>query len=231
MVDKTGTITQGKPELSSLKNVSEMLEERVLSILGSLEKLSEHPIAGAIVESVSGSVREFYKVDDFKNTEGRGIEGVIDDRKYFVGSPAFMRDKGLKVADKEIKEATDVAGTPVILADSDRIIAYATVSDKIKDNAPRAISELHKMGIKLVMLSGDDKKTADAIAKQVGIDEVIAEVLPDQKLSKIKALQGEGRVVAMAGDRGPRDPQLHGPGQPEHRLQRLLAAPERHPLR
>ncbi|MBI2474362.1 MAG: cadmium-translocating P-type ATPase [Candidatus Taylorbacteria bacterium] len=200
VVDKTGTITRGKPELVNFINVSRRSDAEVLSIIGSLEKKSEHPIAGAIIESVREKGIELKEAQSFKAIEGQGVSGELDGQKYFVGSPALMKKLGLSPEESKVAEFVEGGATPIFLATEKELLAYAVVADELKDGAVEAVANLHKMGIKVVMLTGDDKRTASFIAKKVGIDDVIAEVLPDQKLEKIKALQDTGKIVAMAGD-------------------------------
>jgi len=219
VVDKTGTITKGKPELTNFINVSNMTDLQLLSIIGSLEKKSEHPIAGAIMESITERKIQTGDVKDFTNIEGKGISAEIDGRKYFLGSPSLIKSLGLNADEQKIKDFVEGGGTPIMLATEEKLLAYAIVSDSLKPESKEAVRVLHKMGIKVVMLTGDDKRTAAYIAREVGIDDVVAEVMPGDKLRIIKELQ-EGtfknlglldlpqgkkiknsrRVVAMAGD-------------------------------
>ena len=201
VVDKTGTMTKGKPELVGFENVSgDLADEEVLSILASLEKTSEHPVAYAIVEYAKAKKVLFQPVKQSEAIKGKGTQGTIEGVRYVAGKTGFMADLGLTVPSKSIEKETAKGKTPVVLATSERVLAIVFVADAVKPEAIQAVKDLHALGIKTVMLTGDTKNTAKAIAKQVGIDEVIAEVMPDDKLQKIKALQGQGHVVAMAGD-------------------------------
>lgn len=200
VVDKTGTITKGKPELVSVENFSEMSDERLITILASLEKKSEHPIAHAIVSYADEHKIDTLDVSDFEAIKGKGVKGAVGGDMYFVGNAKLVEELGLSFDGDTFKEATLSGKTPVVVATEKKVLGLVFVSDSLKPEAEQAISKLHKLGIKVVMLTGDNKNTAEYIAKQVGIDEVVAEVLPEDKLDKIKALQAEGKVVAMAGD-------------------------------
>jgi P-type E1-E2 ATPase len=143
------------------------------------------------------SLRE---VKNFESIKGKGLKGIIDDIEYYAGNLTLVRDLHLAVDTSHLETETKEGKTPVILATKEQVLATILVSDGVKGEAAEAIKNLHRLGIKTVMLTGDDKNTAEYIARQVGIDEVIAHVLPEDKLRKIKELQTEGRIVAMAGD-------------------------------
>ncbi|MFZ2500965.1 MAG: heavy metal translocating P-type ATPase [Minisyncoccia bacterium] len=204
VVDKTGTITKGKPELVSLKNFSEKSDTEIVTILASLENKSEHPIAHAVVAYAKVKNISLVPVEHFEMLKGKGITGIVGGVQYHVGSAKLADDqqlggetpKLLEMLGKDTKEGK----TPVILVAEGKVLAIAMVADAIKPEAVEAVRDLHKLGIRVVMLTGDDANTARYIADQVGIDEVVAEVLPEDKLNKIKELQAQGQVVAMAGD-------------------------------
>ncbi|HEY4494496.1 MAG TPA: copper-translocating P-type ATPase, partial [Candidatus Paceibacterota bacterium] len=200
VVDKTGTITKGKPELTSIKKYTDIKEEEIISILASLENKSEHPIAHAVVEYAKSKNIDLISVEDFEIVKGKGIKGKLNDKEYFAGNTKLISDLNISFDSKDIVNETSEGKTPVILATRDSILAVIMVSDSIKPEAIEAVKNLHKLGIKTIMLTGDDKNTANAIAKEVGIDDVVAEVLPSDKLEKIKSLQKNGHIVAMAGD-------------------------------
>ena len=200
VVDKTGTITKGKPEFLSLKNYSSKTDLEIISILASLEKKSEHPIAQAIIDYTIEEDIAVLAADRFEIIKGRGLKGVIDGVEYFAGSVRYMNDLGLSVDNEVIKGETTEGKTPVILATGGKILSVAMVADAIKAEAVGSIANLHKLGFEIVMATGDDKNTAEYIAKQVGIDKVFAEVMPEDKLQIIKKLQSEGKIVVMAGD-------------------------------
>ncbi len=215
VVDKTGTITRGKPELISIQNFStgkgqtlsiserfdlEEPNKKLISILASLENRSEHPIAHAVSAYAKAENIELLAVDNFQAIKGQGLNGIIAGVEYFAGNLKLMQSLNLAVDLKLIEQETVAGKTPVILARRGEVLGVALVADAIKPEAVEAVANLHRLGIKVVMLTGDDKNTAAHIAKQVGIDEVVAEVLPADKLNKIKELQTAGKVVAMAGD-------------------------------
>lgn len=216
VMDKTGTITKGQPEVTDLVlNTSVILSEvntkskdpvtnkpenKMLQILASLEKHSEHPLAQAIVKKAQQENVEFSKTDHFEAIEGKGLKGTIDQIEYFAGSSKLMQELGLTV-DQEVMQSFATEGkTPIIFATKKEIIAYIAIADTIKDDAKKTIETLHTLKIKVVMLTGDNEKTAQYIAKQVGIDEVIAEVLPSNKAQEVKTIQSNNTIVAMVGD-------------------------------
>lgn len=200
VVDKTGTITKGKPELVSIKKYSNQSEDEAVSVLASLESKSEHPIAHAVVEYARKKNISTVLIQDFEIIKGKGLKGTINGTQYFAGNTKLISDLKLSLDTQSIESETKEGKTPVILATNKEIVAVVMVADAIKPEAIEAVKNLHKLGIKTVMLTGDNKNTAQAIAKEVGIDDVVAEVLPDDKLNKIKSLQNEGHIVAMAGD-------------------------------
>ncbi len=200
VLDKTGTITKGKPELASVMNFSGQDDEEVLSVLASLEKKSEHPIAHAIVTHAAERKIALKEVKDFQAIKGKGIEGTIEDVVYYAGNTKLIADLRLAFDTATLAEETKRGKTPIILATKEKVVGVVMVADAVKPEAIVAIAHLHKLGIKTVLLTGDDSNTALAIAKEVGIDDVVAEVLPEDKLNKVKELQAKGLVVAMAGD-------------------------------
>ncbi|MDO8566542.1 MAG: heavy metal translocating P-type ATPase [bacterium] len=208
VVDKTGTLTRGKPELVSLKNMSNKSDTDIIAILASLENKSEHPIAHAVTVYAQEKNISLFSVDQFEILKGKGISGIISNTTYHVGSAKLAGElAGTTRSDLENSDLRSdlVAGTregktPVILAENGKVLAVAMISDQIKPEAIKAVKDLHALGIRVVMLTGDDANTARFIADQIGIDEVVAEVLPEDKLNKIKELQAQGKSVAMAGD-------------------------------
>ncbi len=200
VLDKTGTITKGKPELISIQNVSQKSEEEVVALLATLENKSEHPIAHAILSYAKDKHINLLPVENFEALKGKGVKARIGGVEYFAGNVALLKDLDLSFDAESIEKETSEGKTPVILASKETVLSVVMVADAIKPEAKSAIFELHKLGIRTVMLTGDNKNTAQAIAKEVGIDEVMAEVLPEAKLNKIKELQAEGNIVAMAGD-------------------------------
>ncbi len=200
VMDKTGTITNGKPAVTDVNVTAKIAQKKVLQLLASLEKQSEHPLAQAVVEKANEDKVDLLSVSNFKALEGKGLEGTIAGVQYFAGNLKLVEDLGLKVDANLIKKMTSQGKTPVILATKKGILAYIAIADTIKDDAQEAVSALHDLGIKVAMLTGDNSRTAEHIAKQVGIDRVIAEVLPADKANEVKKLQDEGYKVAMVGD-------------------------------
>ncbi len=201
VMDKTGTITKGRPELVEIKNSSQKSEQEIVSILASLESKSEHPIAHAIASYAQDKNISTSKVESFDAIKGQGLKGAIGNVEYFAGNERLAKSLNLKFDAESFKSETQKGRTPIILATKNELLGIFFVADALKDNAKEAIENLHRLGIKkVIMLTGDDENTARHIAGQVGIDEVIAEVMPEDKLNAIKKLQSEGYVVAMAGD-------------------------------
>ena len=200
VVDKTGTITKGKPEVVSINNLSSRAENEIIALLASLEKKSEHPLAHAIVSYADEKHMLSLAVEQFEALKGRGLRGSIDGVQYYAGNARLMNELHLAFDTTIIEEETHNGKTPIILATEKEVLGIVMVADAIKPEAVDAVARLHALGIRVVMLTGDDKNTANYIAKQAGIDDVVAEVLPEDKLQKIKALQAEGKIVVMAGD-------------------------------
>jgi len=200
VVDKTGTITRGKPELTHVQNVSNLPEEKIISVLASLESKSEHPIAHAVLAYAKAKNISLVSTSGFESIKGKGVKAVVENTEYFAGNTKLISDLKLSFDLNKIEAETLQGKTPIILATKDAVIGVVMVADAIKPEATLAVKNLHKLGIKVIMLTGDNKNTAQAIAKEVGIDDVVAEVLPEDKLNKIKELQNQGRIVAMAGD-------------------------------
>ena len=200
VVDKTGTITKGKPQIVHIQNTADLSDEKIISLLAALENKSEHPIAHAVLEYAKAKGISFLPVSNFEIIKGKGLKAVIENVEYFAGNTKLISDLKLSFDLKRIELETLQGKTPVILATSQKVLGVVMVADAIKPEAKEAVKNLHKLGIKTVMLTGDHKNTAFAIAREVGIDDVVAEVLPDEKLTKIKELQLQGHIVAMAGD-------------------------------
>lgn len=202
VVDKTGTITKGKPEVTDiiLTDPASGDPNNVLSIIASLEKNSEHPLAIAVIEKANEEKVEFLKVEDFETIEGKGLKGTINGVHYHAGNLKLMEELNINYDSELINNLTKQGKTPVLLANNKNIVATIAIADTIKDASLEAVKQLHKLNIKVVMLTGDNINTAKFIAEKVKIDRVFAEVLPQDKASKIKELQSQGFVVAMAGD-------------------------------
>jgi Cu+-exporting ATPase len=202
VVDKTGTVTEGKPKLSECVAVNGVSQADLLRWVASIERHSEHPLAAALVTAAAEQRLELTPVTDFEAKTGQGVLGKLEGHTIAVGNRALLAALGVDPAPlSERAEALRRAGQTLIFAAIDQKLAgFLTVADPIKDNAADVIARLHAGGLRIVMLSGDSRVTAEAVAATLGIDQVIAEVMPDQKAAAIARLQREGRVVAMAGD-------------------------------
>jgi len=202
VVDKTGTLTQGRPRLQDVLAFDSRSEESVLQLAASLERGSEHPLAAAIVAGATERGVQFAPVSDFKATPGKGVEGRIGEHRVALGNAALMSALGIDVsgASARVEGLRSLGNTAMFVVVDSVLAGLVTVADPIKVTTPPAIEALHKSGIQIVMLTGDNATTAKAVASRLGIDDVVADVLPDQKAQVVKRLQTEGRFVAMAGD-------------------------------
>jgi len=199
--DKTGTITEGKPRVTDIIPANGWERERLLQIAASAERLSEHPLGEAIVFAAKENNLQLFEASQFEAISGYGIEAVINGQKVLVGNKKLMKDKGIEIdLLLDIEKLSQQAKTPIFVAQNGKFAGIIAVSDVIKPNAKRAIELLYSMGIEVAMITGDNEKTAKAIAKQVGIDNILADVLPQDKANEIKKLQRKGKKVAMVGD-------------------------------
>ncbi len=202
--DKTGTITSGKPEVSEIRNFSELSEEEILKIFASAESGSEHPIAKAVgAETERRKIKGVEEPEEFGAISGKGVYARISGNAYLVGSMTLMEENGIAVpreAKKAAEEMADEGCTLLFLADQSSLLALMGVKDTVKPTSRAAISALKSMGIKTVMITGDNERTARRVAKEVGVDRVFAGVLPEGKIDIVSSLQKEGEKVAMVGD-------------------------------
>lgn len=201
VVDKTGTLTVGKPKVVEVFATSGFDEKKILYYAASLERGSEHPLAAAIVSGANEKNITLTNVKSFKSLTGKGVIGKVDGRKVALGNIKLLDDLHLNAGELlEKAEMWREGRTVMFVVVGGKAVGLIGVADPIKDTTPPAIQQLHSEGVNIVMLTGDSRTTAEAVSKKLGIDEVIAEVLPDQKIEVIKRLQKEGRIVAMAGD-------------------------------
>ena len=202
VVDKTGTLTEGKPRLASVEPASGFTNNDVLRLAASLERGSEHPLADAIVKGAENRSLTILPTEAFQSVTGKGVTGIVEGKQLALGNAELMADHGVNLADisSRLEELRGAGQTVMCLASDGRFAGLIGVADQIKATTPDAIRALHQEGLRIIMLTGDSRSTAEAVAKSLGIDEVIAEVLPQQKLDAVKRLQAEGHVVAMAGD-------------------------------
>jgi P-type Cu+ transporter len=201
VMDKTGTITEGKPRVTDILT-NGISETEILKIAASAEKGSEHPLADAIVEEAKNRKLDLYNVENFKAIPGQGLEAVINNKKYYLGNIKLVNEKNININDFEEKSVkiAEMGKTPLYFADENDVLGIIAVADVVKSTSQKAIREFEAMGIEVVMLTGDNKKTAEAIRKQLGISRAIAEVLPQDKEREIRKIQEQGRKVAMIGD-------------------------------
>lgn len=200
--DKTGTITEGKPKVTDIITTDGISEMELLALAASAEKGSEHPLGEAIVNSAEEKGLTLLKTESFNAIPGHGIEVTINGQHLLLGNKKLMDEShiGLENLSSASDELASQGKTPMYIAKDGKIAGIIAVADTVKESSLRAIKKLHKMGIQVAMITGDNKRTAEAIAKQVGIDRVLSEVLPEDKANEVKKLQDEGKKVAMVGD-------------------------------
>lgn len=200
--DKTGTITEGKPKVTDIVVNGDISKEYLLQLAASAEKGSEHPLGEAIVKDAEEKALEFKKLDFFKAIPGHGIEVKIDGKNILLGNRKLMVESNISLENLEdtSNKLASEGKTPMYVSIDGVMAGIIAVADTVKENSKKAIEKLHKMGIEVAMITGDNKRTAEAIAKQVGIDRVLSEVLPQDKANEVKKLQAEGKKVAMVGD-------------------------------
>jgi Cu+-exporting ATPase len=202
ILDKTGTLTEGKPQVTAIRTAQGFDENEVLRLAASLENQSEHPLGAAIVEAAEERAIALSPVEDFDAPAGKGVVGKVKGRLVVLGNAGFLSERGVDVASL-VEQAEGLrrdGATAIFAAVEGRPAGVIAVADPIKATTPAAIKELHEAGIRIIMVTGDNRTTAEAVATKLGIDEVQAEVLPDRKGAVVERLRSEGKVVAMAGD-------------------------------
>lgn len=202
VLDKTGTITKGTPQVTDVVTSDDIDREHLIRIVAAAEKSSEHPLGESIVRYAEEMKLDLPEVSGFEALPGHGIVADVDSIHTLIGNRKLMNDSGVDI-EKYLMDAEKLADegkTPIFIAFNGRFAGIVAVADIVKENSAAAISKLRKMGVDVVMITGDNRRTAEAIAKQVGIDKVLAEVLPQDKSAEVKKLQAEGKVVAMVGD-------------------------------
>ncbi len=203
VVDKTGTLTRGRPEVTAVHPAGKMTEDELLVLAASLESQSEHPLGEAIVKAADERGLQIRTIEDFSAVSGRGIQARIDGEMAWLGNQHFLRDVDIPLSDDLLEKAEQEArqgGTPIWLASGDRLQGLLILRDPIREDTPAAVKALQKRGVTLVMCTGDNTVTAQAVAASLGIAEVHSEVLPEDKLEVVKALQARGCKVGMVGD-------------------------------
>jgi Cu+-exporting ATPase len=201
--DKTGTLTKGEPALTDLKSFGSYSDDELLQFIGSAEQGSEHPLGEAIVKGAKEKGVEFWTTTDFEAIEGHGIKATIENKIIHVGNIRLMKkitNEDLTSYEKEMEKLEEIAKTVMLIAIDGQVEGLVAVADTVKEESKHAVQALQKMGIQVTMLTGDNRRTAQAVANELGIDRVIAEVLPDDKVNEVKKLQEGGNLVAMVGD-------------------------------
>lgn len=202
VVDKTGTLTEGKPRLTDVITAGSRDEKKMLSFAASLEQNSEHPLAEAIVSGAKEREAQIQEVRDFKSHTGKGVSGKVDGKQLLLGNSRLLKAFDVSFSDLNEKAETlrSHGKTAIFVAVEGEVAGIIGVSDPIKESSAEAVKQIHEQNIKIVMLTGDNQGTAKAVAKELGIDDFVAEVMPEDKADAVKRLQKEGKIVAMAGD-------------------------------
>ncbi|TDQ00070.1 Cu+-exporting ATPase [Halanaerobium saccharolyticum] len=200
--DKTGTITKGKPEVTDLIAAEKSSEEKLLQLAASVEAGSEHPLGEAIVRGAKDREIEVKEIKNFNSVTGKGVKAEVEGKEVLVGSRKLMEEAGIDTSsfEAELKRLENEAKTAMLAAADGQMLGIVAVADALKEDSIKAIAELKKLGLKTAMITGDNQRTAEAIAREVGIDHVVAEVLPDGKVDKVKELQAQFGIIAMVGD-------------------------------
>ena len=202
VVDKTGTLTYGKPSVEKIIVAEGFTSDEVLRLAAGVERASEHPLAGAIVAAAHERQVVIPEVSDFSAQTGSGAIGIVADRRVVLGTAKLLKEKGID-AEALCVQAANLrrdGATAIYVAIDGRLAAVISIADQVKDSTPGALEALRKSGIRIVMLTGDNLTTAEAVARKLGIDKVEAELLPEQKAVVVQRLRSDGRIVAMAGD-------------------------------
>ncbi len=200
VLDKTGTITSGRPSIQNIIKYKSMTDDDFLSLAASIEQGSEHPLALAILNQAKQKHLELKKVENFEAVGGKGVVAKVEGKTYFAGNSSFIKEKGVSFKEKDVVDLADEGKTPLIFASTSEIIGIIAVADTIRDSSKAAIQEFKQKGLHVVMLTGDNRRTANAVGKGLNIDEVISDVLPADKESVIRRLQDQNRKVMMVGD-------------------------------
>jgi Cu+-exporting ATPase len=202
VLDKTGTVTEGRPAVTDIVSVNSFTETEILQLAAAVERSSEHPLADAVVEAARMRKVELTEAEAFSSITGRGVQGTVGGRVVLAGTARLLTEKGVDVAplDPERARLSDAGRTVVLVAVDGAAAGMLAITDPIKESSRSALASLREMGLDLVLLTGDNEQTGTAIAEAVGIQRVVANVLPEGKVAEIRRLQAEGHVVAMAGD-------------------------------
>jgi Cu+-exporting ATPase len=202
VLDKTGTLTEGEPRVTDIVTANGFTEEDLLTYAASAEKGSEHPLGEAIINKAKEKDINLHDSKDFNAIPGHGVRAKVNGKAILLGNIKLMKDESIGIGglEKESEKLSGEGKTPMFIAVDGTVAGILAVADTLKENSRYAIERLHDMGLEVAMITGDNKRTANAIAKQIDIDRVLAEVLPEEKANEVKRLQGEGKKVAMVGD-------------------------------
>jgi len=202
ILDKTGTITKGEPEVTDIISFDSLDKYELLQIAASVEKSSEHPLGQAIVKKGEEELLILTEVEDFMALPGKGLKGALEGKVVYIGNRKLMEEVGIsiEIGEKELLRLESEGKTPMLIAINNKLAGIIAVADKIKENSQKAIEDLKAMDLEVYMITGDNERTAKAIAKEVGIDNVLAEVLPENKAEMVEKIRGEGKIVGMVGD-------------------------------
>ncbi|MGB2695631.1 MAG: heavy metal translocating P-type ATPase, partial [Dehalococcoidia bacterium] len=202
VLDKTGTITAGKPSVTDIITSDGLGEDELLRLAASAERGSEHPLGEAIVQAAQERGLALADAQEFEAMPGHGIKAQVEGRRLMLGNLRLMQEQRFEMngAGSRSETLSQESKTPMFVAVDGRVAGVIAVADTVKPGARDAVAELHRMGLEVAMLTGDNRRTAEAIAREVGVDRVLAEVLPEDKANEVRALQSEGKVVAMVGD-------------------------------
>jgi Cu+-exporting ATPase len=203
VVDKTGTLTEGRPEVTRINTYGDWTEDDILRIAGALELQSEHPLARAIVRRAESSDVPLDTATEFDSITGGGVVGTVNSHHVVIGNAKCLDKQSMPISDDAQRVAHEIqseGATVVFVGIDGQLAAIVTIADPIKERTPAALKRLHELGLRVVMLTGDARATAQAVAKQLGIDEVHAGISPEEKHEYVKRLKDDGRIVAMAGD-------------------------------
>jgi len=202
VLDKTGTLTRGQPSLTDVVESPGVERREILMLAASVERVSEHPLAEAIVRKAKEEQLTLFEPKDFQAIAGHGVEATVDSKKVLLGNRRLMEDRRIQLNGlaEQAERLSNEGKTPMFLALGGKAAGLLAVADTLKENSLEAVEALHRMGLEVIMLTGDNQRTAQAIARQIGIRKVLAEVLPEMKAEEVKRLQSEGRKVGMVGD-------------------------------
>lgn len=202
VLDKTGTLTKGEPEVTDIVTVNSLSEREILKYAASAERFSEHPLGESILRSARQRKIELTEAKNFRAVEGHGVEALVDGKDILIGNKKLMEDGGIRVEDLE-KKAENLAEegkTPIYISLNRKPVGLLAIADPLKENSVQAVKNLRKLSLEVVMLTGDNRKTAQAIARKAGIERVLSEILPEDKVREIQRIQSEGKRAAMVGD-------------------------------